>query len=83
MFREVPRRNWKDCVPLEIKPLGDGRIMIDLYPFNEAPLTVSVPARVAETLCVVATGTSDSEGVHMFAEVVWDLSGTLWGRSEL
>ena len=33
---------------LEIQPLGDGRIMIDPYPFNEAPLTVSVPARVAE-----------------------------------
>ena len=48
MFREVPRRNWKDRVPLKIKPLGDGRIMIDPYPFNEAPLTVSVPARVAE-----------------------------------
>ena len=33
---------------MEIKPLGDGRIMIDPYPFNKAPLTVSVSARVVD-----------------------------------
>ena len=33
---------------VEIKPLGDGRIMIDPYPLDEAPLTVSVTARVTE-----------------------------------
>ena len=48
VFNEVPRRSWEDRVSLEIKPLGDGRIMIDQYPFDESPLTVTVPARVAE-----------------------------------
>ncbi len=48
VFHEVPRRSWKDRVSLEFKPLGDGRIVIDPYPFDEAPLTVSVPARVVE-----------------------------------
>ena len=48
VFPEVPRRGWEDRVSVEIKPLGDGRIMIDPYPFDEAPLTVSVPARVAQ-----------------------------------
>ena len=48
VLHEVPRRSWEERVSVEIKPLGDGRITIDPYPFNEAPLTVSVPARVAE-----------------------------------
>ena len=48
VFDEVARRSWEDRVSLEIKPLGDGRIMIDQYPFDESPLTVTVPARVAE-----------------------------------
>ena len=48
VFPEVPRRSWEDRVSVEIKPLGDGRIMIDPYPFDEASLTVSVPARVAQ-----------------------------------
>ena len=47
-FFEVPRRSWADRVTLEIMPLGNGRIVIDPYPFDEAPLTVTVPARVAE-----------------------------------
>ncbi len=48
VFHEVPRRSWEDRVSVEIKPLGDGRIMIDPYPLDEAPLTVSVTARVTE-----------------------------------
>ena len=48
VFHEVPRRSWEDRVPLEVKPLGDGRIVIDPYPLDKTPLTVSVPARVAE-----------------------------------
>ena len=48
VFPEVPRRSWEDRVSVEIKSLGDGRIMIDPYPFDETPLTVSVPARVAQ-----------------------------------
>ena len=49
VFHEVPRRSWEDRVSLEIKPLGDSGIMVDPYPFDEAPLTVSVPARVAQS----------------------------------
>ena len=48
IFTEVPRRNWADRVSLEVKPLGDGRIIIDQYPFDESPLTVTVPARVVD-----------------------------------
>ena len=48
VFAEVPRRSWEDRVSLEIEPLGDGRIMIDQYPFDESPLTVTVPAREIE-----------------------------------
>ena len=48
VFEEVPRRSWEDRVSLELKPLGDGQIVIEPYPFDEAPLTVSVAARVAE-----------------------------------
>ena len=48
VFHEVPRRSWEDRVSVEIKPLGDGRIMIDPYPLDEAPLTVSVTGRVIE-----------------------------------
>ncbi len=48
VLEDVPRRSWEDRVSLEIKPLGDGQIGIEPYPFDEAPLTVSVAARVAE-----------------------------------
>ena len=48
VFHEVPRRSWEDRVSLELKPQGDGRIMADPFPFDEAPLLVTVPARVAE-----------------------------------
>ena len=47
-FMRMPRRKWGDRVALEIKPQGDGRIMVDPFPFDEAPLLVTVPARVAE-----------------------------------
>jgi hypothetical protein len=47
-FHEVPRRTWEDRVSVALKPLGDGRIVADPYPFDQAPLTVSVPARVVE-----------------------------------
>ncbi len=48
VFHEVPRRSWADRISVEIKPLDDGRILIDPYPFDEAPLTVAVPARMVE-----------------------------------
>ena len=47
-FHEMPRRSWEDRVSLEIKPKGNGQIVIDPYPFDEMPLAVSVPAQVAE-----------------------------------
>jgi len=48
VFHEVPRRSWADRVSIEVKPLGAGRIGIDPYPFDAAPLTLSVPARVVD-----------------------------------
>jgi hypothetical protein len=48
VFPEVPRGSWADRVSLAITPLGDGRIKIAPYPFDEAPLTVSVLARVVQ-----------------------------------
>ncbi len=48
VFQDVPRRSWEDRVSIELKPAGPGRIVIEPYPFDEAPLTVSVAARVAE-----------------------------------
>ncbi len=48
VFHEVPRRTWQDRVSVEVKPLGDGRIAIAPYPFDQEPLTVSVLARVVE-----------------------------------
>ena len=29
-----------------MKPVGDGEFRLDPYPFDESPLTVSVPARI-------------------------------------
>jgi hypothetical protein len=48
VLQEVPRRRWADRVSLTITPLGDGRITVDPYPFDVAPLTVSVLARVVQ-----------------------------------
>lgn len=48
VFRDVPRRSWADRVSIEVQPRGDGRLVVDPYPFDEAPLRISVPARVAE-----------------------------------
>lgn len=48
VLADVPRRSWEERVSVEIKPLGDGQIMMDPYPFDEAPLTVSVPVRVVQ-----------------------------------
>jgi len=47
-FHDVPRSNWEDRVSITLNPRGDGRIVVDPYPFGQAPLTVSVPARVVE-----------------------------------
>ncbi len=48
VFEDVPRRSWEDRVSIELNPAGAGQLVIDPYPFDEAPLTVSVAARVAE-----------------------------------
>ena len=46
VFEEVPRRNWHDRVSIEFMPQGSGLIEVEPYPFDEAPLMVSVAARV-------------------------------------
>ena len=38
----VPRRNWDDRVKLRFRPLGEGRIECDPYPFDEDNLVVPV-----------------------------------------
>jgi hypothetical protein len=48
VFDDVPRRNWGDRVSVRFTPQGSGRIAVDPYPFGEAPLTVSVAARVVK-----------------------------------
>ena len=45
-LRDVPRRSWNDRVTLQVKPLGERRIVLSPYPFDKDPLTVSVLARV-------------------------------------
>ena len=70
VVHEVARQSWEDRVSLEIKPLGDGRIMIDPYPFDESPLTVNGARAGGRAVYVVAPGAPDSEAVHVSAEVV-------------
>ena len=45
-LREVPRRNWTDRVTVQVTPLGERRIVLSPYPFDQDPLPVSVLARV-------------------------------------
>ena len=47
VFEEVPRRSWEDRVRIALRPQGSGRIQVDPFPFDESPLAVSVPARLA------------------------------------
>ena len=42
----VPRRNWQDRVEIELKPVGERRIVCSPYPFDADPLAVIVPARI-------------------------------------
>lgn len=44
-WANVPRRHWDDRVEMRIVPRGDGCVAVDPFPFGEAPLDVSVPAR--------------------------------------
>ena len=48
-LREVPRRSWEDRVTIKVLPWKDGHIVLDPYPFNLDPLTVSVPAKVLDS----------------------------------
>ncbi len=45
-LRDVPRRGWNDRVTVQATPLGERQIRLSPYPFDQDPLTVSVPARV-------------------------------------
>ena len=42
----IPRRGWDDRVSLALSPLGDKRIAIAPYPFDQDPLPVALRARV-------------------------------------
>ena len=45
-LRDVPRRAWSDRVAIRVTPLGERRIALAPYPFDQDPLPVSVLARV-------------------------------------
>ena len=45
-LRDVPRRSWGDRVTIQVTPVGERRIALSPYPFDQDPLTVSVLARV-------------------------------------
>ncbi len=45
-LRDIPRRSWNDRVTVQVTPLGERRIVLSPYPFDQDPLTVSVLARV-------------------------------------
>jgi hypothetical protein len=47
-LRDVPRRNWEDRVTIQVRPTGDGNIVMDPYPFDLDPLPVSIAARIFE-----------------------------------
>ena len=49
LFHHVPRRTWESRGPLKITPADPGCIVLTPYPFDEAPLTVTVPAKVVAT----------------------------------
>jgi len=48
VFLDVPRRSWEDRTALDLRPVAPGHLLLDPYPFDESPLTVSVPARLAQ-----------------------------------
>ncbi len=45
-LRDVPRRSWNDRVTVQVTPLGERRMGVSPFPFDQDPLTVSVPVRV-------------------------------------
>jgi hypothetical protein len=49
VFDHVPRKNWADRVSIRMDPAGSGRIHVEPYPFDIAPLTVGVPVRIVTT----------------------------------
>ena len=42
----VPRAGWDDLVDISVRALGDNRLALDPFPFDEAELKVSVPAKI-------------------------------------
>ena len=47
---EVPRESWLDRVTIEVRPVGDRRIALKPYPFDEDPLRVVVPVRIIDSV---------------------------------
>jgi hypothetical protein len=42
----VPRAGWDDLVDISVRALGDNRLALDPFPFDETELKVSVPAKI-------------------------------------
>jgi hypothetical protein len=47
IYEHVPRRSWADRVSVEVRPMGEGRMVIMPYPFDIDPLEVAVRVRIA------------------------------------
>ncbi len=47
-FLDVPRRSWQDRVTIQVRPIGERRLVLDPYPFGESPLHVNVPVRIVK-----------------------------------
>lgn len=56
-LQEVPRRKWEDRVKISVRPLGEGAIQLDPYPFDQDPLPVHLPARIFDSPPDKACGT--------------------------
>ncbi len=54
----IPRKNWDDRVSLTVQPVGDHKVAIDPYPFDQEPLPVTLRA------CVLARGAQPSTDFH-------------------
>lgn len=44
-LHNVPRRNWDDRVDIAMRPVGEGRMALDPYPFDREALVVAIPQK--------------------------------------
>lgn len=44
-FEAVPRAHWRDRVALRLVPAGEGRVVVEPYPFDRDGLEVTIPCK--------------------------------------